>query len=184
MRYLPAEQDQHTSPENTSLPYQRPQRRSPIPASSNGSDNRDPQEQRTQRNPHDRRSRMLPSGNLPPLLRYDYRRRHGSTVLSPRLPVVRNPHKNHQRSRPTIHVALRKSTNQAARHQPKPVNSLPPTNGWIVRTEEPMGRTVSTTRHIDGTGNMERLAPTRNLDTQQSEKRDNTDKPKSGPHWV
>src|SRR3984893_3764678 len=157
MRYLPAKQNKHTSPKNTPLPYQRPRRRSPIPASSNGSDNRDPQEQRTQRNPHDRRSRMLPSSDLSPLLRYDYRRRRGSVILPPRLPVVRNPHKNHQRSRSTIYIAFRKSTNQTARHQPKPVDSLPSTDGWIVRTEEPMGRTVSTTRHINGTGDMERV---------------------------
>jgi hypothetical protein len=61
--------------------------------------------------------------------------------------MVRNPTKDHQRQGPLIHISLRTRIDQRSGNRPEPVNGVSPSNGWAIRTNEPMGRTISTPYH-------------------------------------
>jgi len=82
--------------------------------------------------------------------------------------MVRNPTKDHQRQGPPIHISLRTRINQRLGNQPEPVNGISPSNRWPIRTNESMGRTISTPYHRKSE-RMEQMATNGNGSSQQQQ---------------
>src|SRR5712672_159574 len=65
---------------------------------------------------------------------------------------------DHLGQRPPLYIPLRARTSQQDRRQTKPVDCIPPSNRWTLRTEEPVGRAVSTPRRECTAGGLESMA--------------------------
>jgi hypothetical protein len=81
--------------------------------------------------------------DIPSLHHHYHRSWHSKTLPREHIPMVRTPPQDHQRLRSAFHLPLRKSHHPSAGNHAKPVNSIPPPNQRPIRTEEPMGRTIS-----------------------------------------
>src|SRR5580693_8372191 len=157
MRHLSAEQKSDSPCKNSIVPNSIKHQRQALLPYRHGSHHRTTRKRWTRRHTDHSRPRVLTSGHLPPLLHKCHGRGHSTTVSGTPIPMVRNPAKDHQRQGPPIHISLRTRTNQGPGNQPEPVNSISPPNGWTIRTNEPMGRTISTPHHRESE-RMEQMA--------------------------
>src|SRR5258708_8290633 len=85
--------------------------------------------------------------------------------------MVRASNETNHRPRPSLHVSLRKSANQTPGHPTEPIHSLSPPDRWIVRTKEPMGRTISPLGHLQSTQRLVHMASDCHCHPQQPEER-------------
>src|SRR5712671_2835050 len=79
-----------------------------------------------------------------PLVRSHRRSRSGEALRHLRLPPLRPTQEGYLRSRPSFCLQLLARDVQTARNQAEHLVSLPPTNRWSKRENEPVPRTVST----------------------------------------
>src|SRR6266851_4649126 len=87
---------------------------------------------------------MFTRSHLPSSVRYNHRCRNHSALHGLHLSMVWAPHKSHQRPRPMLYLAFWMRTRKDIKHQTEPVYSIPPSNRWPIRVEEPMDQTVLT----------------------------------------
>jgi hypothetical protein len=168
MRHLSAEQKSDTPRENSVVPNPVKYQRQTIFPHRHGPHHRATRKRWARCHTHHSRPRMLTSGHLPPLLHDHHRRRHSTTVSGTPIPMVRNSTKDHQRQGPPIHISLRTRTNQRLGNQPESVNGISPPNGWTIRANEPMGRTIPTPHHREPE-RMEQVATDGNRGPQQQQ---------------
>jgi hypothetical protein len=64
------------------------------------------------------------------------------TISQTRVSMVRSSTKDNQQSRSPFHFPLWMSPSKRIGHPTESINSLSPSNQWIIRTKESMGRTI------------------------------------------
>src|SRR5713101_6236462 len=85
---------------------------------------------------------MLTSSCLPPLSENDHGTSNHPIILPAPLPVVWPPPPADLGPRPTLHLSLQASPRQRTGNLVEPVNGIPPSDRWPIRTEESVGRAV------------------------------------------
>ena len=164
VRNMSTEQEPHNTQENPSLSHLGPRESYTVHTRRNGPHHWTSQEWRIRRHPHYRRPWMLTRSPFPTMHHGDHRRWNSQTILRPPVQMVRTPHAHHQRQRPTIYLTLRQSTHKELRDTAESVHGVSPSNGWPIRKEESMGRTIPPTNR-DQPRRMEQVAPTGNSST-------------------
>src|SRR6266436_1616464 len=104
---------------------------------------------------------MFPRSHLPPMLGYYHRPGDCAALPGLRISMVRPTYQNDQRSRPQIHLVLRKSPLRETRYRTKPIYSVPSPNRRTIRTKEPMDRTIPSISHLKRPKGMDTLARAR-----------------------
>jgi hypothetical protein len=158
LRDLPTEQDPNAQKENPALQNHHHKRSTTFPTNRYGLDHRTTPTQRVQRNPHHRRSRMLARRNIPSMFDKHHGPWNSPSLFGQRLPMVRTPHKSHQRPRPALYIAIRKSPCRTPEHSTEPIVCISSPNRRVVRTKEPMDRAIPTPNHHGTTRRLDRMA--------------------------
>ena len=155
---MPAKQNNDTQKPYPTLLHYHGRQCITLPAGGNGPHHRPPETQRERCDPNHCRSRVLVSGHLPPLRNHHYGPGDSPTIYGPHIQMVWTPPKSDIRPRPPLHIPLRKSDHTETRGKTKPIHGLLPTNRWSIRTEEPMGQAIFTSRNVYVPGRLDTLA--------------------------
>src|SRR6266404_2959343 len=110
---------------------------------------------------------MLTCSHLPPMFRYHHGPWNRSTLPRLHLPMVRSTNQNDKRSRSQVHLTIRQSAHRKTQDPTKSIYGIPSPNRRVIRTKEPMDRTISTTGNLERPQGMDALAHTCNNSTQQ-----------------
>ena len=128
VRHMPTEQDSDTQAENPAVSHHYRRGNAALPKNSNGPDYGITETQRERCHPHYRGPRMFESRNIPPLFNHHHRTRNRTIIHGPRVPMVRTPLQNNQRSRPPLYVSLRQSPQSKTGDPTESVHGVPPPN--------------------------------------------------------
>src|SRR6266478_5709733 len=127
---------------------------------------------------------MLPRSHLPPMLGYYHRPGDCAALPGLRIPMVRSTYQNDQRSRPQIHLVLRKSPLRETRYRTEPIHSVPSPNRRAIGMKESMDRAIPPISHLERSERVDALARTRYNGTQQSDQYYYRALTQPDPFWV
>src|SRR6266478_416202 len=91
---------------------------------------------------NDNRPRLLKRIHIHPMQRNDRRHRSCRTLRQTRLPPLWPPAESHFRPRPSIHGHRNEGTVQKPKYQTEHQHRLPSSDGWAIRTNQPMVGTI------------------------------------------
>ena len=148
MHHLPTEQNPNPQEKDPTLQNNDNAKYETLFSDCIGLDHGPTPSKRERCNTNHSRPEMLQSSNIHSPHDNHHWTRHSTTILTKRLPIVWSPIKSHLQQGPQVHLVIRKGPHNKVGNQSQHLHGISPSNGWPLRKEKPMDRTIPPNSHI------------------------------------